>query len=155
MPATALGTVHMIAAAVSLLVGAFQLLRTRRDGLHRRLGYVFVAAMVVTNLSALTVYEFNGRFNTFHAFALISLVSVAMALRPMIASPRPPYWRRMHYYWVSWSYVGLAAAAVTEFLLRVVQVRGDLAAVIGSPPVILIGAWLINRFAPAQRPARA
>jgi uncharacterized membrane protein len=151
MPATALGTVHMIAAAVSLLVGAFQLLRTRRDGLHRRLGYVFVAAMVVANLSALTVYEFNGRFNTFHVFALISLVSVTMALRPMVAKPRPIHWRRIHYYWVSWSYVGLAAAAVTEFLLRIVEVPGGLSAVVGTPPVILLGAWLIPRYAP--RPA--
>ncbi|MBI3789461.1 MAG: hypothetical protein HY275_01100, partial [Gemmatimonadetes bacterium] len=106
----------------------------------------------VGNLSALVIYKFTGGFNVFHALALYSLFNVTMALRPMLVRPRPYQWRRIHYMWVSWSYAGLGAAAVTETLLRVVGLPGWMSAAIGTPPVVLLGWWLIERHAPAARP---
>ena len=155
MALTTIGVVHTAAASVSLLAGAFQLGRRRRDLLHRRVGYCYAAAMVMTNVSALLVYRFNGRFNVFHVLALVALVTLAMALRPMLMRPRPQAWRVIHYYWVCWSYTGLCAAAATEFLLRVVHVPGLASAAIGTPIVIAVGAWLINRNAPPAPRATA
>jgi hypothetical protein len=119
-------------------------------------GYAFVAVMTVSNLSALAIYKFTGGFNIFHALAVYNLVAIGLALRPMLQNPRPYQWRRIHYQWVAWSYAGLCAAAATEFLLRVILLPGWLSALVGTPPVILMAAWLIRRFAPAPRPpARA
>lgn len=152
MPDSLLGIGHMAAATLSLLAGAFQLIRTRRDQLHRRVGYTYVSAMVVNNVSALFIYKFTGGFNIFHGLALYSLFSVGFALRPMLSDPRPYQWKRIHYMWTAWSYAGLSAAAVTEFLVRVVYVEGWLAGLVGSVPVILLASVLIPRFAPPYRP---
>lgn len=151
MALSPVGISHMVAASLALATGAFQLVRTRRDALHRRVGYCYVGAMAVSNLSALTIYEFTGYFNVFHALALYSLFNVSMALRPMLANPRPHQWRSIHYNWVAWSYAGLSAAAVTEFLLRVVMLPGWTSAALGTPPVILLAWPLIRRYAPARR----
>lgn len=155
MALTPIGTAHMAAASASLIAGAFQLLRPRRDALHRRVGYGYAAAMVVNNGSALTIYQFTGSFNVFHALAIYSLFCVVMALRPMLIHPRPYQWRSMHYQWVAWSYAGLCAAASTEFLLRVIHLPGWFSAILGTPPAILGGWVLIRKYAPARRPPMA
>jgi hypothetical protein len=71
----------------------------------------------------------------------------------MLVRPRPHQWRLIHYHWVCWSYAGLSAAAITEFLVRNAGLPGWLSAGVGTPPVILIGWLLIRRFAPPPRPA--
>jgi len=147
-----IGTAHVVAATLGLLSGAIQLTRTRRDATHRRIGYVYVSAMAISNVTALLVYRFTGGFNIFHALAIYNLFNVSMALRPMLANPRPWQWRRQHYMWVAYSYAGLSAAALTEFLVRVMGMDGWLGAAVGTPPVILIGAVLIHHFAPPLRP---
>ncbi len=153
MPTSFLGYLHLVAASLSMVVGPVQLLRTKGDRIHRWSGYVYAAAMAVNGLSALTIYRFTGSFNVFHALALYSLLSVGLALRPMLVSPRPFEWRRMHYMWTTWSYAGLMSAGTTEFLVRVVHLDGWLGAAVGSPPAIILGAILIPRFAPPRRVA--
>ena len=154
MAISGVGMIHVVGTSVSLLTGAFQLVRPQRDGIHRRIGYAYCGAMVIGNLSALVIYKFSGGFNIFHAFALYSLFNVGMALRPMLIHPRPYQWRRIHYQWVAWSYVGLSAAAVTEALLRIVGLPGWLSPMVATPPVIILGWVLIYRFAPPLRPPR-
>ena len=134
-------------------MGAEQLLRKRRDQLHRRLGYVYVTSMAINTLTALTIYKFTGGFNIFHALALYSLFCITMALRPMLATPRPLNWRSMHYQWVSWSYVGLCAAAATEFCVRVLFMEGWFASIVATIPVVVGGWFLINRLAPPRTAA--
>jgi len=152
MALSPLGAGHLLGASLGLATGAFQLLRPRRDRLHRRVGYVYVGVMAVTNVSALTIFRFSGGFNIFHALALYSLASIALAIRPMLVTPRPYQWRRIHYQWIAWSYAGLCAAALTEFLVRVVLVPGWVGAAIGTPPPIVLGGLLIRHFAPPPRP---
>lgn len=147
-----IGAVHVTAASLSLVTGAVQLLRPHRgDSIHRRMGYVYVAAMVVNNVTALTIYRFTGTFNVFHAAAIYSLVSVLLGVRPLLRRPRPLNWGRIHYMWMAWSYVGLAAAGATEFLARVAHVNGWLSALEGTLPVFVLGGFLVSRFAPTMR----
>lgn len=81
-----------------------------------------------------------------------STLCLAMALRPMLAKPRPVEWRLIHYMWVSWSYVGLLAAALTEFIIRTQPLgsRGAsiVATVLASTLVGILGAVMIQRFRP-------
>ena len=148
---TPAGWIHTVLATVGILAGAGQFLRTRRDQLHRRVGYVYVASMTVADLSILTVYRFNGGFNAFHVGAIANLICLGMALRPMLAKPRPRQWRLTHYMWVGWSYVGLLAAALTELIIRT-QPLGNggtiIATVVASTGVAVVGALLIQRYRP-------
>ena len=155
---TVAGWIHTVFSCIGILVGAEQVIRTRRDRLHRWLGYVYVVCMVVGDLAILTVFRFNGRFNVFHVGAIANLLCIFMALRPMLAMPRPPQWKLTHYMWICWSYVGLLAAALTEFIIRTQPLPGRgatiLATILATSLVCGVGAWLITRYRPRPAPER-
>jgi uncharacterized membrane protein len=120
---TTFGAIHTAAASVGIITGATQVIRTQRGTFHRRLGYTYIGAMVVADISVMAVKEFTGSFNFFHALAAFNLITMALALRPMLMKPRPYQWKLNHYMWICWSYAGLLAAGMTEFLLRVPKVH--------------------------------
>ncbi len=156
---TVAGWIHTILSGSAIAMGAEQVLRTRRDRLHRWIGYAYVVALLVGDIAILTVYRFNGHFNMFHVGAVANLLCLGMAMRPMWARPRPPQWKLTHYMWISWSYVGLLAAALTEFVVRTQPIPGKAASIVvtiaASGLVTGIGAWLIARNKPAPAPVRA
>jgi len=150
---TVAGWIHTILSSAGIVVGAEQLLRKRRDRLHRWLGYVYVTAMVTADCAILTVYRFNGHFNAFHVGALANLLCIGMALHPMLAKTRPRQWKIKHYMWMSWSYVGLLSAALTEFIVRTQPLPGRgaslIATVLATSFVCVVGALVIQRHKPA------
>jgi uncharacterized membrane protein len=152
---TTFGAIHTAAASIGILTGATQVIRTPRDAFHRRMGYVYVTAMVIADIAVFGVYEFTGTVNFFHALAAFNLFSMGMALRPMLMKPRPFQWKINHYMWIAWSYVGLLAAGVTEFLLRVPKVNWVISTVGGTGLVMLIGGYIVTRLRPAPRKAPA
>jgi len=77
-----LGLVHLACAVVALGAGAGVLLLRKGTRRHRRLGWVYVAAMLGLNLTALLIYRLFGRFGPFHLAALLSLVTVLAGLLP-------------------------------------------------------------------------
>ena len=153
---TLAGWFHTILSSLGIIVGAEQLIRTRRDRLHRWLGYVYVLSMLAADLAILTVYRFNGHFNVFHVGALVNMFCVGMALRPMLVRPRPRQWKLIHFMWIAWSYVGLLCAALTEFIIRTQPLPGRgatiLATILATSFVGLVGAFLIYKFKPAPVP---
>jgi uncharacterized membrane protein len=155
---TAAGWTHTILSAVGILVGAEQLLRSRRDRLHRWLGYVYVASMLTADVAILSVYRFNGHFNVFHVGALVNISCICIAMAPMLARPRPLQWKLRHYMWMCWSYVGLLSAALTEFIIRTQPLPGRgatiAATILATSFVCGLGAFLIQRNRPASAPAR-
>jgi uncharacterized membrane protein len=148
---TTFGAIHTAAASVGIVTGATQVIRTTRGAFHRRLGYVYIGAMTIADLTVLGVYRFTGSFNFFHGLALFNLFSMAMALRPMLMKPRPFQWKINHYMWICWSYVGLLAAGVTEFLLRVPKVNWVTSTLVGSFGVMIVGGMIVMRLRPKPR----
>ena len=155
---TVQGWIHTIFSSIGILVGAEQVLRARRDRLHKWLGYVYVTCMVVGDIAILTVYRFNHHFNVFHVGAIVNLLCIGMALRPMLAKPRPAQWKLKHYMWICWSYVGLLSAALTEFIIRTQPLPGRgatiIATILATSFVCGMGAWLITRYRPKPAPER-
>ena len=149
---TIAGTVHTVLSLAGIMTGAEQVLRKQRDQLHRRLGYVYVASMLVADVAVLTVYRFSGGFNAFHAGALVNMACIGMAMRPMLTKPRPPKWKLTHYMWICWSYVGLLAAASTELLIRTQPIADKgttiIVTIAASISTALVGAALIRRHRP-------
>jgi len=155
---TVAGWIHTALSGTAMVVGAEQVLRTRRDRLHRWLGYVYVVSLLVGDAAILTVFRFNGHFNAFHVGAVANLLCLFMALRPMLARPRPLQWKLKHYMWICWSYVGLLAAALTEFTVRTQPIPGRAASIVvtiaATTFVCAVGAWLIGRHRPAPAAPR-
>jgi uncharacterized membrane protein len=146
---TVAGAAHTLLAMFGILVGSIQLLRPKRGPAHRARGYAFVYAMLVADGAALLVYRFTGSFNVLHAGALMNLACVVLAMVPVLRSPRPANWKTRHYYWMSWSYVGLLAAAGTELVVRGTHLESKAqawAATAGVTAIVtMIGAVLIAR----------
>jgi uncharacterized membrane protein len=149
---TLVGSIHAALALACIAIGAVQLLRPKRGAWHRARGYFFVYAMLVADATALLLYRFTGSFNMFHVGALANLACVVAAIVPMLQAPRPANWRLRHYYFISWSYVGLMSAGLTELVERTValgsRAQGWTVSAIMTVLVTAIGYILIER----QRP---
>jgi uncharacterized membrane protein len=148
------GAIHTVLAMPGILVGLIQFLRPKRGPTHRARGYAFVYAMLVADGMALLVFQFTGKFNILHAGAIANLVCIIFAIVPMLRTPRPSNWKNQHYYWMSWSYVGLLAAAATELVVRTshLATRGQAWMVTAavSALVTAIGYVIINRYRPVS-----
>ena len=151
---TLVGAIHSVLAMGCIVIGLIQLVRPKRGSGHRARGYAFVYAMLVADGTALLVFQFTGKFNILHAGAIVNLLCVIAAVVPVLRTPRPQNWKNQHYYWMSWSYVGLIAAAATELVVRTVHLgtRGQAWAVTAAMSVLVttIGYILINRYRPAE-----
>jgi hypothetical protein len=151
---TLAGTLHTVLALFGIVVGLIQLLRPKRGAGHRARGYAFVYAMLVADGAAMLIFQFTGRLNVLHAGAIVNLVCVVLGVIPVLRSPRPANWKNQHYYFISWSYVGLLAAAATEFVVRTVhlatQGQAWTVTAVVSIVVTAIGYVLIERYRPAS-----
>ena len=158
-----LGQVHLLTALTALASGAWVLLRRKGTARHRQAGWVYVASMLVLNVTALLIYRLTGTFGPFHVAALISLSTLLVGVvnaRRRLRGDRN--WLARHYFYMTWSYLGLAAAAVAETATRMPALQavagGPTAAfwtavVVASIAVFAIGAVLIRRKAePVLRP---
>jgi hypothetical protein len=155
---TLAGSIHAGLAMFCIVAGAVQLLRRKGGASHRALGYAYVYAMLVADGAAMLTYRFTGQFNAFHVLAIVNFVCVVLAMVPLLQNPRPANWKLRHYYRITWSYVGLIAAAVTELIVRTVRLTHEQGwAVSGGATVIVtaIGYVLIERCRPRPeaRPA--
>jgi len=81
--ATGVIQMHILAGMAGLTIGPFVLFRHRRDGWHRKLGYVWLTAMVVLAVSGLFIPSHSpwvGPFGPIHLLSVIALWGVAEGL---------------------------------------------------------------------------
>jgi uncharacterized membrane protein len=172
---TLLGWTHTVTAVVALASGAAVLLMAKGTTRHRQAGWVYASSMVALNATALLIYRLFGGFGPFHAFAIVSLLTVASGTAAGIRVRRHRRARAFelraraldqHYAWMTWSYVGLVAAALSEVATRLPVFRPRPGTGIGfaigvgvaTVAVVAVGARLIRRrkaglLAPYRPPA--
>jgi uncharacterized membrane protein len=122
-----LATGHVLAAFSALGAGAAVLLLPKGTHTHRVLGTVYVLALLLVNVAALSLHR-ESTFGVFHALAVVSLVTIAVGLSPLVLGKRSAIVIATHAYCMTWSYAGLVAAGC-----------GQLAAAVGQD----IGAWVV------------
>lgn len=142
---TPLGGLHTTLAVVALVTGAVVLLRRKGGASHRRIGWTYAVSMFGVNLTAFGLYELFGGFGPFHAAALLSLVTVIMGVIPAWRRRPRGEWIVRHYYWMTWSYVGLLAATASEAITRLADTFFWWMVLLATAGVAAIGAALINR----------
>lgn len=143
-----LGTVHFVTALAALGSGLTVMLLPKGRKLHRRAGWAYVACMLVLNVTALSIYDLLGRFGPFHFAALVSLITIAGGLLPVLRRRPRSRWTELHAYWMSWSYVGLVAAAASETTTRYLRLPFWWLVLIATLSVAAIGAFLVHTRVP-------
>lgn len=70
---------HIVSLSVALVLTPIMLLRRRGDGLHRKLGWIWAIAMVITALDSLQVRVINsGNFSAIHILSIVVLITVPL-----------------------------------------------------------------------------
>ena len=143
--------IHVLAAIVALLAGAGVFFKRKGTLLHRRIGYAYIASMLVLNLSALLLYSRTGKFGPFHLAASISLATVIAGAAPAILRRPKLGWLPLHWEFMSWSYVGLFAGLVAESAIRLPGAPYWPVIVTASLATFVIGGVLIYRSRSSMR----
>jgi uncharacterized membrane protein len=145
-----LGWFHVVCALVALASGAVVLRRRKGTRWHRRTGWVYDGSMLLLNGTALMIYRLTGSFGMFHVGAIFSLATVGMGVAAAVRRRPAGGWLERHYWWMTYSYVGLLAAAVAEVATRTPGFRFWWAVIVASALVLGVGGWMIRRGAAAS-----
>ena len=146
------GAAHFYSACAAIALGFAVLLLRKGTRAHRAIGLLYGFTMLSVNASALMLYHLTGHFGVFHFLALISLFCVVWGVSAAIF--RWKSWLNSHYRGMSFSYLGLLAAACAEAMVRVPALHvhtPSLAIAIGvgiSFAFALGGGIVINRLKP-------
>ena len=112
------GGIHFVCAVIGMLSGMFVLLNAKGTAFHRKIGYVFVTALMGVNLSALLIYDLNdGAISVFHFLIPVSIFFLGFGIIPMIGKRRPGAFNR-HIIGMNGAVLGLWAAGATEYFVR-------------------------------------
>ena len=115
------GWVHVIASLVSLLLGGLLVCSQKGTASHRKRGKWYFYAMLVTNLTALLIYQF-GSFFFPHWLAIITLVTVCIGYWA-ISTQAIRHWLAVHLTCMIVSYYMLWGATVNEAFLHIPSLR--------------------------------
>ncbi len=97
---------HVIAALFVLAIGPLQILRRRRDRIHRTIGYLWVSAMYYVCFSSFWIVS-DGHFSWLHGLSAFTIVTVTLGLVSAIRRDI-----RSHLGNMVGSYIGIAVAFV-------------------------------------------
>lgn len=95
---------HVVAALYVLAIGPVQILRRRRDHVHRTMGYLWIAAMYYVCLSSFGIAA-AGHFTWLHGLSAVTIITVTLGLISAIRRNIPSHRGNM-----IGSYIGIAVA---------------------------------------------
>ncbi|MBT2514349.1 DUF2306 domain-containing protein [Arthrobacter sp. ISL-30] len=70
---------HVVAALYALAIGPIQILHSRRDRIHRTMGYLWVASMYYVCFSSFGIIT-EGHFTWLHGLSAFTIVTVTLGL---------------------------------------------------------------------------
>ena len=142
-----LGYIHSFAAAAAIVGGAFVVARPKGTRIHVLAGRLYLWTLFALNISALGIYRITGGFGPFHFGALLGLATIAAGVLLL------RLWKvgglYGHAYCMLWSYLGLLAAAVSEFATHVLDWPSSSGVMGTSLAVFIVGGVIVHRCGPA------
>lgn len=112
-----IGLIHTAASLFSMIVGAVIIFGTKGTARHVQLGRRYFYAMLITNLTALTIYR-GGVFFFPHWLAIVTLIALVLGYW-VVRTKAIPSWLSVHISCMVSSYYMLAGGAVNEAFLRI------------------------------------
>lgn len=112
------GLVHLVFSILSLVTGSFVLGLKKGTKLHKKIGYVYSISMIIVVATAFTMYNLFGTWGIFHWAAVVSTITLALGLIPILTKRPKKNYMSMHFSFMYWSVIGLYGAFMAEFLVR-------------------------------------
>lgn len=139
-----IGYIHLFFSIIAMITGLVVVFNTKGTLFHKKIGYLYVASMLFLNLTSFLISNFNG-FSIFHFFAIVSLFTILAGMYPALKKKKN--WLAYHYYFMSWSVVGLYCAFWSEVGTRFVKNMQDFwwAVAIATFATAFVGAQIINK----------
>ena len=139
-----IGYIHLFFSILAMITGLVVIFKTKGTKTHKKIGYVYVASMLLLNLTSFFISNFDG-FSIFHFFAIVSLVTIFAGMYPVLKKSKN--WIYRHYHFMSWSVVGLYCAFWSEVGTRFVKNMQDFwwAVAIATFLTAFVGAYFINK----------
>lgn len=124
LPISLAVTLHLAAVALAIVIGPFALYRSRRDRVHKALGYSWVMAMVSVSLTSFAIPAAVGPslwgFGFIHLFSCVVLISVTQGVLAAVRKQVDAHRGAMtSLYWQALGIAGLFAFAPDRSLNRV------------------------------------
>jgi uncharacterized membrane protein len=113
-----LGWFHLGAATLALATGTAVLATRKGTRRHKKVGYLYVASMLLVCGSALGIYRLTGGFGIFHVAAVTGFLTLAAGMAPMFVARWKKY-RAVHLWFMYYSVLGLYAALFSELSVRI------------------------------------
>jgi uncharacterized membrane protein len=159
---TPIGAVHTILAFVAVGAGAVVTRLPKGTRWHRTFGHLYASALLGTVVTAFALYNLTGGLGPFHVAAVVGGVTLGGGLWTVLGRRPRKNWIEAHAIWMSWSYIGLMAALVSETATRFVMPRvasyfeGSSAlwavfwgtVVAASITVLVVGMWFLKHRLP-------
>lgn len=112
------GLIHLLASIAALLSGTAVLILAKGTRTHKRVGYIYTAAMAVLLVTAFSIYRLFGGWGIFHWLAVISTITLLGGLLPILMKRPKGAYIGLHFSFMYWSIMGLYAAFLAETMVR-------------------------------------
>lgn len=112
------GLVHLVFSILSLLTGSFVLGFKKGTKIHKKIGYVYSASMIIVLATSFTMYNLFGTWGIFHWAAGVSTITLALGMIPILTKRPKKNYISMHFSFMYWSVIGLYGAFMAEFFVR-------------------------------------
>ena len=139
-----IGYIHLACAVISMITGLVVVFNTKGTKFHKIIGYMYVSNMLLMNITSFFISNFNG-FSIFHFFAIVSFITILGGMYAVLKKHKN--WLASHYYFMSWSVVGLYCAFWSEVGTRFVNNMEEFwwAVMIATFLTAFLGSKIINK----------
>ena len=139
------GWVHLISSIISLITGTWIVLTKKATQLHKRIGYIYVFAMIIVIITSFMIYRLFNGFGIFHGFAILSTIALVGGMLPMLKKNRTAKDLEQHATVMGWSVVGLYCAFISETCSRIQFDYAMIVLGLGCGLTCTLGNYLINK----------
>jgi uncharacterized membrane protein len=139
-----IGWLHIIFSLASLWFGTLILVKTKGTYSHKRIGYLYVVAMLGVNMTAFLIYHLFNRFGPFHIAAVISSLTLFSGMIPVLFRKHIKAWFNFHMSFMYYSVIGLYAAFASEVIVRIPGIRFWWS-VLAATMVVMVVAMVLFR----------
>ena len=116
---TSLGWFHLVTTVIAMVAGAYILFKPKGTRLHKKVGYIYVASMILVCSSALGIYNITGNFGVFHVLAIAGFLTLIAGMIPLLLKNVQKKHKVFHLWFMYYSVIGLYAAFASELSVRI------------------------------------